>query len=116
MDTLKTEKYVPLSAILKMCSRLDSTAIDAQKRAGTDELITNAVKITTRTVMKCAALDAVDGVVPVVRCKDCKHAHMTVDGLCKYCDALIECGVDEAVYLSGDFFCADGEKKDGDGE
>ena len=53
---------------------------------------------------------------PVVRCKDCKHAHMTYDGLCKYCDELIEHGVEEAVYLPGDYFCADGERKDGDGD
>jgi len=52
-------------------------------------------------------------VVEVIRCKDCKHAHMTDDGLCKYCDQLIENGVDEAIYFPGDYFCADGERKDG---
>lgn len=51
--------------------------------------------------------------VPVVRCKDCKHAHMTYGGECKYCDMWEEDG--EALYLDGDFFCAYGERRE-DGE
>lgn len=50
--------------------------------------------------------------VEVVRCKDCKHSHMTYDGLCKYCDEWDEDG--EALYLEGDFFCAYGEREDGE--
>lgn len=49
---------------------------------------------------------------PVVLCRDCKYAQMTIDGLCKYCDRLTEIGVDDAVYLSEDFFCAAGEKRE----
>ena len=48
----------------------------------------------------------------LVRCKACKHAHMTYDGLCKYCDTwedddgnLLE------LYLDGDYYCADGERE-----
>lgn len=48
--------------------------------------------------------------VEVVRCKDCKHAHMTYGGECKYCDMWEEDG--EALYLDGDFFCAYGERKE----
>lgn len=48
--------------------------------------------------------------VPVVRCKDCKYAHMTYSGECKYCDMWKEDG--EALYLDGDFFCAYGERKE----
>lgn len=50
--------------------------------------------------------------IDIVRCKDCKHAHMTYDGLCKYCDTwkdddgnLLE------LYLDGDYYCADGERE-----
>lgn len=53
---------------------------------------------------------AVDA-VPVVRCKDCKYAHMTVRGECKYCDVWFP---DEAIYADGDFFCANGKRKDGE--
>ena len=48
-------------------------------------------------------------VAPVVRCKDCKFAHMTYGGECKYCDAWES---EESLYLDGDFFCAFGERKD----
>lgn len=50
----------------------------------------------------------------VVRCKDCKYAYLTDDGECKYCEMekddngfLIE------RYRSWDWFCADGERKEG---
>jgi len=51
--------------------------------------------------------------INIVRCRECKHAHMTYDGLCKYCDTwkdddgnLLE------LYLDGDYYCADGERKE----
>ena len=57
----------------------------------------------------CEEIDAVETVdaVPVVRCKDCKFAHLTYDKEVKYCG---QWGTDEALYLDGDFFCAFGEK------
>ena len=58
------------------------------------------------------ALPSADA-VEVVRCKDCKHSHMTYDGSCKYCDLWDEDG--EALYLEGDFYCAWGERRE-DGE
>lgn len=48
--------------------------------------------------------------VPIVRCKDCRYAHMTYGGECKYCDFWQEDG-GEALYLPGDFYCAAGERK-----
>lgn len=45
---------------------------------------------------------------PVVKCKDCRYAHMTYGGECKYCDAWEEEG---EMYLDGDFYCAFGERK-----
>ena len=50
-------------------------------------------------------------VVSIVRCKDCKFAHMTYGGECKYCDAWES---EESLYLDGDFFCAFGERKNDD--
>ena len=43
----------------------------------------------------------------IVKCKDCTYAHLTADGLCKYCDK-----IEGEQYFDGDFFCAYGEKKD----
>ena len=48
-------------------------------------------------------------VVKVVRCKDCKYAHMTMDGECKYCDIWFP---DEKEYMDGDYYCASGERRD----
>lgn len=59
-----------------------------------------------------AQLPAVDA-VPVVRCSECKYAHMTYDGECKYCDFWQEDGGD-ALYLDKGFYCAAGERRDGD--
>lgn len=47
----------------------------------------------------------------LVMCKNCKYAHMTYGGECKYCDFWQEDGGD-ALYLDGDFFCAAGERRD----
>lgn len=46
--------------------------------------------------------------VELVRCKDCRHGHMTSDGFCKYCDRFPEFG---EIYFPGHFYCADGERK-----
>lgn len=54
-------------------------------------------------------------VVPVVRCKDCKHSY---EGHPYYCEDVVErfCmhGVYRHVTVTDDFFCGYGEKKDGD--
>ena len=46
--------------------------------------------------------------VEVVRCKDCKHATMTINGECKYCDVW---SPNEKSYLDGDYYCASGERR-----
>lgn len=51
--------------------------------------------------------------VPVVWCKECKHATMTTDGkFCKYCDL---CTDDDGYlieqYNDADWFCPNGERK-----
>ena len=54
--------------------------------------------------------------IEIVRCKDCKFAHMTYDGLCKYCDKYTDDdGFQIELYQSGDWFCADGIPKEGGG-
>lgn len=49
----------------------------------------------------------------LVRCKDCKKAHLTYDGDCKYCD---EWKDDDdnyiTVYHDGNFYCGYGEVRD----
>ena len=51
----------------------------------------------------------------IVRCKDCAYAHKTYDGDCKYCDMFTDDdGNSIERYRSGDWFCADGERKSAD--
>ena len=54
--------------------------------------------------------------VPVVRCRDCKHATISNFGFCKYCEKFVlpdedGFGPDPQVNLPLDFFCADGERR-----
>ena len=50
--------------------------------------------------------------VEVVRCRECKKAHLTADGTCKYCE---EWKDDDGnyieVYHDGDHFCSYGERE-----
>ena len=46
--------------------------------------------------------------VDVVRCKDCKHAHLTIGSEVKYCDMWSN---GEELYLPPDFHCAAGERR-----
>lgn len=51
--------------------------------------------------------------VEVVRCKNCKHASMTIGGQCKYCSFWSEMfDANEQLYLDGDDFCSNGERKE----
>lgn len=63
------------------------------------------VELIIKTLNKRVNLDSLE---EVVHCKDCKYAHMTVNGECKYCDIWFP---DEKTYAPGNHFCADGEKK-----
>ena len=48
----------------------------------------------------------------IVHCKECKHAHLTYDGDCKFCEMdKDEYGAIEEHYRPGDWFCADAERK-----
>ncbi len=45
----------------------------------------------------------------IIHCKECKFAHMTTGGECKYCDVWFP---DESEYLDGDYFCASAERRE----
>ena len=48
----------------------------------------------------------------LVRCKDCKYAHKTYNGDCKYCDMFTDDDWNPIeFYRSGEWFCADGERR-----
>lgn len=52
-------------------------------------------------------------VAELVRCKDCKYAHMTYGGECKYCDMWKDDDDNYLeLYLDGEYYCADGERKE----
>lgn len=58
----------------------------------------------------------------IVRCRDCKHGHITINGKsCKWCDLIAthdidgnepNNGYDPEPYFDADFFCAWGERRD----
>ena len=54
--------------------------------------------------------------VDVIRCRDCRFAHMTYSGEVKYCDNISmpddDGGYMDSLYLPGDFYCAFAEPKE----
>ena len=101
-DTLQTDnvftrkKYIDREAICYQLEKQES--IDGQPRA---------IRRARRIVADFPAAD----VVPVVRCRDCKHR----DPEDRKCD----CGGLKHAHMfpvADDWFCADGERKDGDGD
>ena len=60
----------------------------------------------------------------LVRCRDCVHGHITINGeSCKWCDLIAthdidgnepNNGYDPEPYFDADFFCAWGERKEVD--
>ena len=68
-------------------------------------------------IMDASVVDA----VPVVRCEKCKHAVFDEEYKMWKCVEDAEYDEESGVwfgyceYHNGDFFCADGERKDGDG-
>ena len=49
----------------------------------------------------------------IIRCKDCKYAHLTVSGECKHCDAWTDDdGYPLELYEEGNFFCGRAERKE----
>ena len=73
-------------------------------------------------------IDTTDGIYnahttgELVRCRDCKHGHITINGKsCKWCDLIATHdidgnepinGYDPEPYFDADFFCAWGERRE----
>ena len=48
----------------------------------------------------------------IIHCRECKYAHLTYSGDCKYCDKWVD--DDEfklTLYLDGDFYCGYAERR-----
>lgn len=86
------DDYIKRIDMLEELDRLQSVYVDALDKADV-----------TMAVLRVRASDA----VPVVRCGECKHWFENGTDLCS-CDR-------DALLRSRDFFCADGERKYGDG-
>ena len=52
--------------------------------------------------------EAISEMPEIIRCKDCKYAYITDDGLVKYCDIW---SPNEKLYQDGDYYCADAEMR-----
>lgn len=61
--------------------------------------------VDAKQIADAATVDAVE----VVRCKDCIHSYDDLCGLCCTCGPYVDCVVQP------EFYCADGKRKDGDG-
>ncbi len=68
--------------------------------------VTNRLATMTAAKREIAEMPAAD-VVPVTRCKDCKHSYITVDARCCSYGAFYDVAVPD------DFFCALAERKGG---
>lgn len=59
-------------------------------------------------VVRCG-IENLPSVQPeIIYCRDCKYAHMTYNGECKYCDIWFP---EESAYVSGNHYCASAEKR-----
>lgn len=51
----------------------------------------------------------------IIRCRECKYAHLTYGGDCKYCDKwLDDDDFQLTLYLDGDFYCGYAERRTDD--
>lgn len=77
-----------------------------------DNEVMKAVQKVGIDVDKEELLKALELYHNLVRCKECKYAHMTYGGDCKCCDMWKD---DDdfciELYLDGDFYCAYGERE-----
>lgn len=92
-----------------MTEYIDREAALAQIRPDDPNDERYAVTVATAKRLIRHALTAVPAadVVPVVRCKGCKHSWEDIGGLCCGYGPLVDCIVPE------DFFCAYGKPKEG---
>lgn len=78
-----------------------------------DDEVVRAVQKVGIDVNKEELLKALELYHNLVHCRECKKAHLTADGTCKYCE---EWKDDDGnyieVYHDGDHFCSYGERQD----
>jgi len=93
------------------------------------EFVVDLTDVPTKTVKDLTSSDALAYLwgLPVreqiVRCRDCVHGHITINGeSCKWCDLIAthdidgnepNNGYDPEPYFDADFFCAWGRRADG---
>lgn len=89
---------------------IDADAVE--KITWQDPSYTDPLNVLTEVREKVRALPTIDA-VPVIRCRDCKHALLTYDGDAKYCRFWDDkYDVSTSLYLDGDFYCAWAERKE----
>ena len=73
-----------------------------------DEIVDSAYRLCAEFVEKLPSAEP-----EIIRCKDCKYAHLTYSGDCKFCDKWTdEFGIPEEVYLDGAFFCGYAKRRE----
>ena len=88
-------------AIKHLKKRLYETALNSNtEHPYYEEIADNRIDVWMNEVPATAS--------EIIRCKECKFAHMTTGGECKYCDIWFP---DESEYLDGDYFCASAERR-----
>lgn len=73
----------------------------------------NAIQTEVNQVLDCIEYEIEDTPsIDIVRCGECRYAHMTYDRQCKYCDQITDDdGNVIEVYYDGSHFCSDGERE-----
>lgn len=87
---------------------------DALRTVFTEKSTENVcgAKLCKAIISRIDEIPTVDA-VPVIRCKDCKHASLTYDSRAKYCRYWDERYDDSTkLYLDSDFYCAAAERKE----
>lgn len=115
--TTKMNREVPSSIALLMAIKALEETQTLNGNTLTIKVSEDDIDKVKRVILDCAPWcrvfyqDDKDTNVPIkeiICCKDCKFAHMTVDGECKYCDIWFP---DDKTYMPGDYYCASAERK-----
>ena len=85
---------------------------DLISRQAAVRLITGYNGVMDKSVAKRLLIQMPSAQPEIIRCKDCKFAHLTYDGMCKYCDMMKD---DDdrylEMYVDGNFFCGFAERR-----
>lgn len=94
-------EYIKRSAVFEQFDNADADVCETDDFGGVDYGF--GIKNIKELINAIPAAD----VVEVVRCKDCKHSWEDIGGLTCSHGVCVDCVV------LGDFYCANGERKDG---